>query len=57
MSVDHLTHVQALLLLAHVVVDHLDVLHSATLLGVLGQGYRALILGADMVNKILGVTD
>jgi hypothetical protein len=55
--VNHLAHVEPLLLLAHVVVDQLDVLHCASLLGVFGQGDRALILGADMVNKVLGVTD
>ena len=55
--VNHLAHVESLLLLAHVVVDQLDVLHRATLLRVLSQSDRALVLRTHVVNEILCVAD
>ena len=55
--VNHLAHVEPLLLLAHVVVDHLDVLHRASLLSVLGQRDRALVLRSHVVHEVLCVPD
>ena len=57
MLLDLLVHVEPLLLLAHVVVDHLDVLHRASLLSVLSQRYRALVLRTHVVHEVLCVAD
>lgn len=43
--------------LSHVFINHLDVLMSPLLLGVLGQSYSAGIFIFDMFDKFLGVTD
>ena len=57
MLLDLLVHVEPLLLLAHVVVDHLDVLHRASLLRVLRQRYRPLVLLPHVLHEVLRITD
>ena len=57
MLLDLLVHIEPLLLLAHVVVDHLNVLHRASLLRVLRQRYRPLVLLPHVLHEVLGVTD
>ena len=56
MRVNHLGHVHALLLLAHVVIDHLDVLLRPPLLRVLRQRDRPLVLLPHVLYEARRVT-